>query len=439
MCILPAVYAIQIMKEDFLHYVWKYQKFDASRAVSLSGEKVNVVHPGQYLKLSGPDFFNARVEIDGQMWAGNIEIHVRSSDWYHHQHEADPAYENIILHVVWEHDVGVFRRDGSEIPVLELHSIIDDGELERYQELLRPKRWIYCEQHIGSVEPLVLTQFIDRLWVERLEKKSAPILQWLRRFENDWESVFFVALARGFGLNTNGETFEDIAASIPFSIFRKEAGDPLHLEALLFDRTGWLDGEATDGYMQDLRERRDFLFAKYGLGKVQLPKPEFFKHRPDNFPTVRLAQLVQLYHRRPNLFSMVMACEHLADYYRIFRVGVSAYWESHYYFGRGHPQRNKTISPSFVDLLLINTVLPVKFVYLRLTQLGGGDAVAETFAALKPERNGVIDRFAALGVASKTAFDTQAMLHLKNEYCENSRCLECQIGLELLRPRHKSS
>lgn len=420
------------MKEDFLHYVWRYGKFDTIRAFTTSGEKITVVHPGDYLRQAGPDFFNAQISIGLQRWAGNIEIHLKSSDWYLHRHETDPAYENVILHVVWEHDVAIFRRDNSEIPVLELKELVDPADVEQYYGLLSDRNWIHCEKQLGAIDPLTRTQWLDRVFLERLEQKSEPIRQLYSDLKLDWEAVLFVLLAKGFGLNTNGEVFRDMAMSIPFHIIRKEAREVENLEALLFSRAGFLEADVEDAYHQELRGRRDYLFSKYNLTPTAIGRPEFFKHRPDNFPTIRLAQLAWLYHSTANLFSQLISCDSHELLAGLFRTGVSEYWQSHYLFGKSHPPRKKLLSSSFINLLIINTIVPLQFAYSRYLGLDASVKLIDMLSSMPAERNSITDKFDNIGFPSENAFDSQALLQMKRSYCEKSRCLECLIGLKLL-------
>lgn len=428
---MPAVYAIQ-MREDFLHYVWKHQRYDVSGSRTVCGKQLIVLHPGQYLRTSGPDFFNGRIELDGQIWAGNIEVHIRASDWYLHHHETDPAYDNVILHVVWEHDVDVFRSDGSVLPVLELRQWIDAADLSRYDELLRPKHWINCERQISGVDSLLITNFFERLLLERLEEKILPLKQLLQELNNDWDVVFFIALAGGFGLHANGNAFRNMAHSIPYAVIRREAGDVINLEALFFAQCDLLRGDCA-GYRKQLRERADYLIAKHQLTRIEGNMPEFFKQRPDNFPTIRLAQIAQLFHREQNLFSNVILAS-AKEIYRQFSTGVSAYWETHYTFDRTHPPRKKRLTTSFIDLLIINVVVPLRFLYLEARTMENSLSVTSLLESLKPENNTIISRFGSAGVVARNAFESQALLQLKHQYCDKLRCMECRIGVSLLRP-----
>ena len=421
------------MKEDFLHYVWQYKKFTFSNLTTVSGDALTVVNAGQYLQLAGPDFFNAQLVIGKQKWAGNVEIHVKSSDWYLHHHEKDSAYDSVILHVVWEHDTPIFRKDNSEIPVLELKHFVTKDVLLNYQELTSAKTWIYCENQISAVDAFVLQNWQERLFFERLERKSVPIQQLLKETENDWEAVLFYMLAKNFGLNTNGETFLKMAKSIPFSIIRKERFEVENLEALLFGQADLLPLEAEDLYAKNLKSRFDYISQKYQLAKIIIEPVQFFKHRPDNFPTIRLAQLAMLYHKQHHLFSELIEAKNLEQFYSLFTVSVSDYWQTHYQFDKESPKKKKQFSKSFIDLLLINTIVPIQFAYAKSQGKEISEDLLELLRTISPEKNSVIEKFSHFGIPSKNAFETQSLLALKNDYCNQKKCLQCAIGIELLK------
>jgi hypothetical protein len=421
------------MKEDFLHYLWKFKKFDSTNLHAFNGESISIIDCGQYLKFSGPDFFNARIEIGGQKWAGNVEIHLKSSDWYLHHHEIDAAYESVILHVVWEHDTEIFRKNNTEIPVLELRHYVSADTIANYQALSAPKSWIFCERQLKDIDSFVLDSWLERLFFERLESKSGPIIHLLSAFENDWEAVLFCILAKNFGLNTNGDAFLKIARSIPFIAIRKEAGEPENLEALLMGFAGLLEAEKEDVYYKRLKTVYDFLVHKYRLEKAPVASVEFFQHRPDNFPTIRLAQLAQLYHMESNLFSKIVSAATIAELHAIFKVDVSEYWRSHYQFDKLSPEKRKPLSTSFINLLLVNSVIPIRFAYAKSVGKDVSEDLIALTVELESEKNAVIDKFASFGIKSKSAFDSQSLLQLKNDYCAKGRCLDCAIGMELLK------
>ncbi|WP_339918643.1 DUF2851 family protein [uncultured Flavobacterium sp.] len=421
------------MKEDFLHYLWKFKKFDTLNLKTSNNEGITIVNVGQYLELAGPDFFNAQITIGDQMWAGNVEIHLKSSDWYVHHHERDAAYENVILHVVWEHDTEIYRKNNTEIPVLELKKYVDQDTIDNYQSLMSPKAWIFCEKQLADISPFVLKNWQERLFFERLERKSKPIFELLQQTNNDWEAVLFCLLAKNFGLNANGEIFLKVASSIPFSIIRKESFEVENLESLLFGNAGLLDVDKEDNYFKDLKSRYYYLLHKYQIEKSSCNRVQFFKHRPDNFPTIRLSQLANLYHSNQNLFSQISEITSVKAIYDVFRVSASSYWQDHYQFDKESPKKKKMLSKSFIDLIIINTLIPIQFAYAK----SRGEEIAEDLIQLlnevAPEKNAIVDKFSSFGLKSGSAFETQSLLQLKNEYCAKSKCLECAIGMELMK------
>lgn len=421
------------MKEAFLHYLWKFQKFNNLSLKTTSGEDISIINCGQYLELSGPDFFNAQICIGNQKWAGNIEIHLKSSDWYIHHHEEDRAYENVILHVVWEHDTEIFRKNNIEIPVLELQYFVDPKVVASYQVLQSKKSWIYCENQLQGFPNFILNNWLERLFFERLERKSKPIFELLNETNSDWEAVLFLLLAKNFGLNTNGELFLTIAKAIPFSVIRKESFELENLEALLFGTAGLLDKDVEDTYASDLRFRYHFLANKYQLQTPVIQAVQFFKHRPDNFPTIRLAQLAALYHSNHNLFSNLIGLSSLKEMYTILSVTTSNYWMTHYQFDSTSPCKKKQLSKSFIDLVVINTIAPLQFAFAKSQGKEITEEVIQLFKDIKAEKNAILDKFKLVGIVAKNAFDSQSLLQLKNEYCNKSNCLQCAIGIELLK------
>ncbi|WP_348798484.1 DUF2851 family protein [Flavobacterium adhaerens] len=421
------------MKEDFLHYIWKYKQFDTLFLKTSNQEEVIIGNVGQYLELSGPDFFNAQITIGTQKWAGNVEIHIKSSDWYLHHHEEDSNYENVILHVVWEHDLDIYRKDNTEIPVLELKNYVSKETIANYHKLISPKSWIFCEKQINTIPQFILLNWQERLFFERLERKSKPILDMLSLTNNDWEAVLYLLLAKNFGLNTNGEIFLSIAQSIPFLVLRKESFEVENIEALLLGTAGLLDNENEDVYFKDLKFRYFYLIHKYQIEKNFITPVQFFKHRPDNFPTIRLSQLASLYHKEQNLFSKLIGLNNLESIYELFDVSVTMYWQTHYQFGKESKKKRKVLSKPFIDLLILNTIVPLQFAYAK----SKGEEVSEDLIGLlnemEPENNSIIDKFNSFEIKAKSAFETQSLLQLKNEYCNKFKCLNCAIGIELLK------
>lgn len=421
------------MREDFLHYVWQYKKFDFSNLTTIAGENLQILKYGDYLQQSGPDFFNAQITINKQKWAGNIEIHVKSSDWYLHNHEKDANYDNVILHVVWEHNIPIFRKDNTEIPVLEIKKYVRKEILEHYKTLLCPKSWIYCENQIANVDDFVWKNWQERLFLERLERKCVAIDQLLSETKNDWEAVLFCMLAKNFGLNTNADAFLKIAKFIPFTVIRKERAETENLESLFFGIADLFPKEPQDRYAKDLKKRYDYLIQKYQMKKAVIEPVQFFKHRPDNFPTIRLAQLAMLYHRQQQLFSAMIDVKGKKELYQLLELTISDYWQNHYQFDKESPKKKKQFSKSFIDLLAINTIIPIQFAYAKSQGKEISESLLSLMKEIAAEKNVIVEKFSGFGVKPKNAFETQSLLELKNEYCNRSQCLHCAVGIHLLK------
>ena len=421
------------MKEDFIHYVWNYKKFDFSNLTTTQGENLVIVNSGQYLQKAGPDFFNAQIILENQKWAGNVEIHLKSSDWYLHHHEKDDNYNNVILHVVWDHDTPIFRKDNSEIPVLEIKNYVSKEELNNYLSLTTQKSWIFCENQIANVDEFVFSNWQERLFYERLERKIQPVNQLLEETENDWESLLFCMLAKNFGLNTNGESFLKMAKSITFSLIRKEALEVMYLEALFFGQADMIPVDVEDNYPKELKSWYDYIALKYKLSKPVIEPIQFFKHRPDNFPTIRLSQLAMLYHLHRNLFSKIIEANFIEEIYKIFNLSVSDYWKTHYNFDKSSPKKEKSLSKSFIDLVIINTIIPIRFAYANANGKEISETLTDLLSNIPSEKNSIIEKFTTFGIKSKNAFQSQSLIELKNEYCNHKKCLQCAVGLELLK------
>jgi hypothetical protein len=421
------------MKEDFIHYVWNYKKFDFSNLITTQGESLVIVNSGQYLQKAGPDFFNAQIILENQKWAGNVEIHLKSSDWYLHHHEKDDNYNNVILHVVWDHDTPIFRKDNAEIPVLEIKNYVSKEELNNYLSLTTLKSWIFCENQIAEVDEFVFSNWQERLFYERLERKIQPVNQLLEETENDWESLLFCMLAKNFGLNTNGESFLKMAKSITFSLIRKEALEVMYLEALFFGQADMIPVDVEDNYPKELKSWYDYIALKYKLSKPAIEPIQFFKHRPDNFPTIRLSQLAMLYHLHRNLFSKIIEANSIEEIYKIFNLSVSDYWKTHYNFDKSSSKKEKSLSKSFIDLVIINTIIPIRFAYANANGKEISETLTDLLSNIPSEKNSIIEKFTTFGIKSKNAFQSQSLLELKNEYCNYKKCLQCAVGLELLK------
>lgn len=421
------------MQEDFLHYIWKHKKIDFSNLKTTKGEDVVISQVGQHNFNSGPDFFNAKIKIGEQLWAGNVEIHLKSSDWFLHNHEQDKAYDNVILHVVWEEDTDVFRKNNSTIPTLELKHCVDTSLLDNYHKLFSKKdTWINCESDFDSVSAFVLDNWLERLYFERLERKSETIDSLLKSSKNDWEAVLFKMLTKNFGLKVNGESFFSLANSIDFSIIRKTQSNQQTMEALFFGQAGLLNDDVETPYHLNLVKEYNFLEHKFNLKNNQVLPLQFFRLRPSNFPTIRLSQLASLYNKHQNLFSKVIQINNRDEFYELFKVSTSEFWKTHYTFNKESKSLTKTVSKSFTDLLLINTILPLKFSYAKQKGEEIDADVIKLASEISSEKNSIIEAFKKLKKVSDSALQSQSLIQLKTEYCDKNKCLQCAIGNSLI-------
>ncbi|MFD2552472.1 DUF2851 family protein [Bizionia sediminis] len=421
------------MQEAFLHYLWLHKKMPITKLKTTLGLPISIINSGQHNALSGPDFFAAQVKIDNQHWAGNIEIHIKSSDWYVHNHETDPAYYNVILHVVWDHDTDVFRQDNTAIPTLELREYIDTTLLANYYKLFSKKQtWINCEKAFHEPTQFLINNWLERLYIERLERKATTISTLLKQSKNNWEAVLFIMLAKNFGLNINGEAFYTLAQSINFSIIRKLQNNVQQLEALLMGQGGLLRANSQEPYENNLFNTYQYLKTKYNLDNTHVLPVQFFKLRPPNFPTIRLSQLASIYAQNHGLLSRLIQAKTLPEFYDIFQVGCTAFWQTHYTFQTPSKASKKMLTKSFINLVIINTVVPITFSYAKAQGQDNTAEILNVMAQVPSEKNQIVSRFHTLRPLAKTAAVSQALIQLKQHYCVPNKCLECAIGNNLI-------
>lgn len=421
------------MQEDFIHYLWKFKKLSGQELLTTDGEAVKIKSLGTHNLFSGPDFFNARLEIDGQDWAGNIEMHIKASDWYLHGHDDDPAYANVILHVVWTHDAEITRRDGVDIPVLEVSQYVDPNLTQSYRQLFDVKnnQFINCEPQFSFIDSFKRDQWLEKLFIERLSQKSDRIQHILDQNTNDWEAAFFQLLSRSFGTKTNADAFEQLASSINQSVVRKLANDALQLEAVLLGQAGLLQKSRKDSYYKDLAEAYAFAKAKYQLHPSLTPM-KFFRLRPANYPTIRISQLARLYQKKPVFFGALLLAKSRTDIHQLFEVQAAQYWDTHHVFDKRTDERQKVLTTDFIDLLIINCIVPIKFMHAKTVGSDIIEELLEIMYQLKPEKNKVTRGFKTL-FKVENALQTQSLLQLKPNYCDVNKCLSCDIGIALLR------
>lgn len=424
------------MKEEFLHYLWKYSLYEREKLTDPDGKKITVIHPGLYNRDAGPDFFNARIMIEGTVWAGNVEIHLASSDFDIHGHQNDPAYNNVILHVVLKNDRKVFNSRGEEVVTAEI--TFEPYIYEKYESLVNNPYIIACQDDIRKSGKLLIRHWLSALAIERIEKKTEPVRKMLEETGNDWEEVFYRMLCRYFGFRVNSEPFEMLATALPISIIRKHSDNLLQIEALLFGTAGMLDeglfreAVADDYYRCLLREFR-MLSSKYSLKPIDGWLWKFSKLRPVNFPTVRLSQLSGMLSVSGGIFSRVIASKDVKSLKQLFEVPASEYWEDHYVFGRKSARTSKKTGSQATDILIINAVVPVMFVYGKARDRQDlCDLAIDLLEETPAEENLITSEWKECGVSAGSAFHSQALLELRNEYCRKRRCLDCRIGNRLI-------
>lgn len=419
------------MNEELLQYLWNFKKFKYFDFVSVSGQPIEILDFGTWNKNSGPDFLLARIRIEGLILVGNIEIHTKSSDWFFHNHSGNPEFENLILHAVYINDCEIPELEKQHVPTLELKDYIDENLIKKHQTLGFAHQFIPCEQLFNKNKIPLL--FEEQILLKKLDEKADRLAVSMINNQNNYEAILFQHLAYSFGLKINAEIFLQMAESLDFSIIQKVRLNPLQLEALFFGMCGFLE-IPKDDMMNQWKREFDFLNHKFGLGNVRF-HPKFSKLRPPNFPTIRLAQLASLYSSVPNLFSKIIEADSLNDFYKIFNsVVASDYWNNRFNFGIVSKVVNKKVlSRAFIDLIIINAVLPVKYFYHKNSNPDIADNILEFYRQLKAEKNAVLDQWAHLGVDFKNAMQSQAFLYQYKTFCSHKKCLNCSIGFQLLK------
>jgi hypothetical protein len=424
------------MKEEFLHYLWKYSLYDSEKLVDSEGKQIIVINPGEYNRDSGPDFFNARLIIDNTEWAGNVEIHIRSSDFDNHRHNIDPAFDNVILHVVAENDKKVYNTRGEEILTSRL--VYEPELYEKYIELVNNPFIIACQGEVNKLDTFYIRHWLGSMVIERLREKSEHIMKILSGTGNDWEETFYRLLSRYFGFRVNTEPFEMLASALPFRIIRKHSDNRFQIEALLYGTAGMLDEglfkEAlNDRYYNDLIKEYKILSAKYSLKPVHGLIWKFSRMRPANFPTLRISQLASMLSVAGGIFSRTLEAGTIHDLRDLFEVTASEYWDNHFVFGKVSRSYPKNTGSQATDILLINAIIPAIFVFGKYRDSNEICEKAITFLEnTGPEENIIINEWQSAGIDADSAFITQGLIQLRNSYCKKRRCLDCGIGNKLL-------
>ncbi len=422
------------MKEDFIHYLWKTRRFPFTDLRTVSGASIQIKAWGKHNHHSGPDFHHADLSIDGQQWVGNVEMHVYSSDWTAHGHQHDPAYNSVILHVVWEDDAPIYTQSGKTIPTLELKHLVSQQSHVKYLRLRQSRVEIPCASYLSDLPSLVWSSWLDRLLVDRMEQKTAHIDGLLTETKGDWERSFFLHLSEYFGLQKNKLGFLMLARSLPLAVILKYRGDRLQLESLLYGQAGMLAGQMEGDYPQALAREYKYLRWKHQIEPMDASIWKFLRMRPAAFPTVRISLLAGLIEKSFPLLRTLTECYSLADLRSAISSSATEYWSTHYTFRRESKAQPKSITRGFQDLLLINAILPFLFHYYQRHQTTErASHVLQWLAEIKPELNKITKTWRELPVPFTSAADSQALLHLHQQYCTPKRCMDCAVGCHVMK------
>lgn len=427
------------MNEAFLQYIWQQNLFTPKVYQSSSGEEIEVIDPGTLNTDAGPDFFNGKVKINGTVWAGNIEIHLNSSDWKKHNHHTDPAYNNVILQVVLKANEETFTSKDNRVPTIEVS--VPQNLMENYTKLLSNKKWVPCNDNISIVDAFTKGLLIEKLGVERIENKTSHINQLLDKNKNDWNNTFYQVLARSFGFGINSQAFEQLAISLPIAILAKHTNNITDIEALLYGQSGILElQEKNTPYVKTLQETYKHLKNKYQLTAIDASQWKFLRLRPVNFPTVRIAQFAALIVNSSHLLSKALEVEQLENLYNLLQASPGKYWQTHYHFGKESKVKNKVLGKASVQGIIINAIVPFLYLYGQLNNKEGiKNRAFEILNELPKENNSIVRKWQTLGFELDNSFHSQAVIQLKTAYCDKKECLRCTIGHQIINLKNEKT
>ena len=426
------VYQPLTMNEAILHFIWKYKPYIFNGLKTTNNEPIEVIDAGEYNSNAGPDFFNAKVMVGETLWAGNVEMHINSSDWFNHNHQTDKNYDNVILHVVVKNDKQAVTSFGNPIPTLQIKY-----PLEIETELLaitNSGSWIPCAGKIHEVNPFTMKSWVEKMMVERLEQKTELVNQTVKDCNGSWEEAFYRSVVRCFGLKVNALPAEMLTKNTPLKVLAKQKDNLFQLEAILFGQSGLLDkAEADDEYQLSLKIEYNYLQKKYNLKPIDFSLWKFLRMRPAAFPTIRIAQLAMLIHKSSSLFSKLIEVDSYSEMVSMLTVNTSEYWETHYTFGNKSTRQNKQLGSQTIETIVLNSVIPFMFAYGE--SRGKPELKEKALSLLEKlpvEKNSTIDGFRKIGFGAQSAFDSQALLYLKTNYCDTRKCIFCNIGSSIL-------
>lgn len=423
------------MTEAFLHYLWQFQYFDKKDLATSDGEALQIRTPGFYNTHAGPDFSQAKLTIGVLDWMGSVEIHVKASEWTQHKHQQDQAYDTVVLHVVWKNDRDILRSDGTRIPTLELQHRVEEKLLLNYTKLVQQSAPIPCADSLHQVSSILKLSSLERALTQRLETKATSILATLKKNNSNWEETVYQVLGRNFGFKVNSDAFQQLTEVIPYKTILKHADKLYQIEALLFGMAGLLDASKEE-YIMLLRKEYTLLSTKYDLAKKSLNKSQwrFLRLRPANFPTLRLAQFASFLSQHKHLFSQLIACESIQELRQLLSATQSSYWQQHYQIGKQSKKAIPPLGEEAITNIIINTVAPLLAAYsLQKDETLWMDRAVEFLSKLPAENNAITREWANLQWKASSAFDSQGLIELKNNFCAKRLCLSCSIGANLIR------
>lgn len=421
------------MNEKLFQFIWEYVLFDTSELCLQDGRAVTILRPGMANRDAGPDFIGARIRIGNTIWVGNVELHLKESDWARHGHSNNPQYNNIILHVVLEADC---TQPQGNFPVLNLSGKINGKLLDHYHKLMNQQTGISCAPFERNIPALTWIQWTDRLLHERWEQKTGILNRFLQQNNNDWNQLFYLQLARYFGAAVNTQAFLQLAAATPFSVLAKHRDNLAHLEAILFGQAGLLPVQTQEPYTIELKVHYAFFKQKYRLCEMQGHEWKFLRMRPAHFPTIRIAQFAMLIHKSRHLFEQLIGKPQAAaeQARSLLQINVSAYWKYHYVFGKESVYKEKVLGRQMAYNLLINAIIPIRILYDRYTgNTERTEVLVPLLRSLPAEKNHITDQWQQHGIELKDAFTSQALIQLYDHYCSRKQCLRCAIGLSILK------
>lgn len=421
------------MQEAFLHFVWRTGRFDHHRLLTTDGTQISILRRGIYQGNAGPDFSSAHLRLDNMLWHGHVEMHVYSSEWYRHRHHTDSAYDNTVLHVVWEEDEPVFRTDGTRLPCLELKQRVDRKLMARYQRLISDGNGIPCKFAIQDVPEITKRSMIDRVLIERIERKARHILHTLETMRGDWQETAWQHLAGGLGTPVNKEPMLRLTRHVPLTMLQKYRSNPLQIDALLFGMAGMLPDDTIDRYPQQLKAEFQFLKKKHNLQEMEESVWKFLRMRPIGFPTLRLAHLSAFARSGGSIVDNILTAAHPAEWMNSLDQHIHPYWTRHYRFGYPSPAKIKSLGRQVTDMISINVLVPILYAYGKNRGISVLQEKALHFLTLIPyENNAITRKWAPYGMPNTNAADSQAVLELQSSYCSLRKCIQCAIGCKVV-------